>query len=195
MLFQKKIVVSLLCLAISTIHAHDILIEGKGAYFLPTNNLFKKIYSGNGIYGAEVTGKLWCNWYGFTSADFFRAEGKSIGLCNRTNIDLVNLAVGLKYLMPFCYGDFYLGLGALPVYLKTQDCSPFVVKKHTKWGCGGIVKAGVYIDLACNIFLDLFVNYSFAKLKFKCCPSACTLLHSAKVDGAWFGAALGYRFN
>lgn len=176
--------------------AHDVIVEAKAAYFLPTNSRFRDIYgNGSGQYGAEVTCKIFRQLYGFASADFFNKKGKSVNFCSPTTVNIINLGIGLKYLFPFCVGDFYLGLGALPTRLHTTDCSPYVVKNRTKWGCGGIAKIGTYFNLPKSFVVDLFVDYSFVKIPFNCCSKLNLEGHSARANGASFGAGLGYRFN
>ncbi len=180
----------------NSLHSIDTILEFKGAYFLSTDQTFKKIFSNGGaLYGPEITAKIYKHLYGFASADFFNKNGSSIGLCSSTRANIVNLGFGLKYLIDFCYGDFYVGLGVLPTKLKTTDCSPFVINQQSKWACGGIAKVGAYIDLPCSFVLDLFFNYSFVAIKFDCCPNALTQPNTARLNGCWFGAGVGYRFN
>lgn len=175
----------------------DVLLEFKGAYFLPTDSCVKKIFhKGGALYGPEITFQL-CecsNWYGFASVDYLSKKGHSLGLCERTTMRIVPLAFGVKYFVPFCYGDFYVGLGFEPVHLKTINCSPFVQQKTSKWGFGGIAKVGAYFDLSCNYFLDLFIDYSVARVGCDKC-SAGVIPLKVKLDGAIFGVGLGYRFN
>lgn len=201
MVCMKNILLSVVCMAtiaFVSLKAHDILIEAKAAYFLSTNHTFKKIYNhGGGIYGGEITCNLYgCeNLYGFFSADFLSKKGNSIGLCTPTKVDIANLGFGLKYLFPFCYGDFYVGLGVLPTHLRTNDCSPYVIPKRSKWGCGGIAKMGAIFDLEKSYFLDVYFDYSFANVPFKCCQNQITQPRTAHLNGCWFGAGFGYRFN
>ena len=179
-----------------TVHAHDILLEVKAAYFLGTDRTFKNIYNnGGGIYGAELTGKMYNNLYGFVSTDFLSKSGCTCNFNTQTQINIANIGLGLKYFVPFCYGDFYLGLGILPTHVSTFDASPYVPFKSSKWGCGGIAKVGVYFDLPHNFLLDIFFDYSFVKIPFNCCSALYTQPHKADVSGCWFGAGFGYRFN
>lgn len=175
----------------------DVLVEFKTAYFLPTNSCVRHIYgNGGALYGPEVTFQL-CedkSWYGFASADFLSKTGHSVGLCDRTKMYIVPLALGVKYFVPFCYGDFYAGLGFQPLHLKTVNCSPYVVQTTSKWGFGGIAKIGAYFDLPCDFFVDLFFDYSFVKVgRVACCAGVIPL--RANINGAIFGIGLGYRFN
>jgi len=191
----KYWVVSLVYFVSVPAYGRDVLLEFKAAYFLPTNDTFKDIYGGGAIYGPEVTGQLYKRLYGFTSVNFFNNHGKSIGLCNPTTVKLVTLGLGLKYLIPSIYGTWYIGLGIVPTRLHTHDYSPFVAPFSTRWTCGGVTKAGVYIDLRHSLFLDLFFDYSFARVKPKCVSGIQVEQHAAYPNGCSFGAGLGYRFN
>lgn len=188
------------CALLSGIYAPlyctDVLLEFKAAGFFPTNSCVKKIYGkGAVLYGPEVTAQL-CDtqWYGFASVDFLSKKGHSIGLCERTKMSVALLAFGAKYFVPFCYGDFYVGLGFSPVHLKTRNCSLFVAPTTSKWGFGGVAKVGAYFDLRCNYFLDLFIDYNFTKVGCQRCLQSVIPL-KAKLNGVIVGFGLGYRFN
>jgi len=187
---------------VSPLFSRDVILEFKGAYFLPTHCDFRHIYhDGSGLYGAELTAQL-CNnkyWYGFASIDYFRKKGHSLGLCSPTKVSLLPLAFGLKYFVPMLCecADFYLGLGFQPVHVSTTNCSKFVIEKQSRWGLGGIAKTGVYYYLPRNFLVDFFVDYSFVKVdcKNKCHPrTGPVILRKANVSGAAFGVGVGYRF-
>lgn len=179
----------------------NILLEFKAASFFPTNSCTKDIYGkAAGLFGSELTFQL-CenkNWYGFASVDFLSKSGHSIGLCNYTKLDIVPFGLGLKYFVPFgyknCYlGDFYLGLGVQPLYLKTSDCLNNITTITSRWGCGGIAKIGSYFYLPCNFFIDLFFDYSFVNVKAKNC-SEFIIPQKADLNGAILGVGIGYMF-
>ncbi|MFA6066740.1 MAG: hypothetical protein WC707_06180 [Candidatus Babeliaceae bacterium] len=175
----------------------DVLVEFKTAYFLPTDSCVRAIYGkGGALYGPEATFQL-CendNWYGFASVDFLSKKGHSVGLCEPTKMYIAPLALGVKYFVPFCYGDFYAGLGFQALHLKTVNCSSHVAQITSKWGFGGIAKIGAYCELPCNYFVDLFFDYSFAKVGCDKCSTS-TVPLKVSMNGAIFGIGLGYRFN
>ncbi len=181
--------------------ARDVIVEFKGAGFIPTNSSFQDIYGkGAALFGPEVTVDI-CDtnrWYVFASVDYLKKDGHSIGLCNDTTIRMVPLAFGLKYFKPIHCADFYAGLGFQPTHLKTTNCSPFVVQNTSQWCLGGVAKLGAYVDVRCNFVLDFFVNYSFVKAG---CPKFCQpeneplLPLKANISGVIIGAGFGYRFN
>lgn len=180
--------------------ARDVILEFKAAYFLPTSSVFKQIYRHGGVlYGPELTVQL-CdnkNWYGFASVDYFQKKGHSLGLSDATKVSLLPLGIGLKYFAPIVCdcADFYLGLGFQPVHVHTKNCSGSVVTKQSRWGFGGIAKAGAYWHLPHNFVLDFFIDYSFVKVGCKkSCQSSTTISRKADVSGAIFGIGLGYCF-
>ena len=204
MLLSKKYIFAVLAAVNTLAHSfcgdRDVIVEIKGAAFVPTSCRFKEIYGKKaGEVGGEVTFQLApCNdhWYGFASVDYFQHCGKSIGLGNPTKVEVVPLALGLKYLFPCWYGDFYVGLGFQPTHVKMINDSPFVAPCTAQWGMGGIAKFGAYFDVWCNWVLDLFVDYSFVDVHCKklCNAPAFVVPLKAKVDGVVVGAGLGYRF-
>lgn len=202
MFCKQRIYILVITSLISTaVSGYDLIVEFKAAYFLPTNHVFKSIYHGGAIYGPEVTFELHGPLYGFAAIDFFNKKGNSLGLCNPTKVNVINLEAGLKYFIPIeiswlCFdSSVYVGLGILPTRLHTHDYSSFVITNQTKWGCGGIAKIGAYIAVLEHCIFDLFFNYSFAKINFNGCSNQLTQSHNAHTNGCWFGAGLAYQFN
>lgn len=199
----KKIAVVSILFFFSGLAARDVLLEFRGAYFKPTGDRFKHIYTGcMGLYGGEVAVQLSeCNehWYGFFSIDYLSKKGYSIGLGNPTKVTLLPLGIGVKYLTPACWcdnTDLYVDLGFQPVRVHTHDISSYVIPTITKWALGGIVKGGAYVTFSCNFFLDVFIGYSFAKAKSNLtgAPTGPVVPLDSSVSGAIFGAGVGYRF-
>jgi hypothetical protein len=195
-MFSKIVYYVLISLLfIAPLCAKDIILEFKGAGFFPTNDCFKGIYGKSGaLWGAELTFQLCDDFYGFASIDYFQKKGTSIGLCNDTKVQLVPMALGLKYIRPCQWMDWYLGLGFQPTYISTNNCSEYVLTKQSRWGFGGVVKGGTYIDLSCNFVLDLFVGYSFVKAGCKpiCAQNVVPL--KVNVSGVILGGGIGYKF-
>lgn len=192
----------LLSISSMPIISRDCILEFKGAYFLATGSRFKKMYKGGALYGPELTVQL-CddsNWYGFASVDYLSRKGHSLGLRLPTKISLVPIAFGLKYFVSDCTCfenvDFYVGLAFQPVRVEIKNYSHYVIPEQTQWALGGIAKVGAYVDLPCNFVLDLFVDYSFVKLKSHANqgPSGPVVPLKASVSGAIFGGGIGYRF-
>lgn len=179
----------------NTIHARDAFLEAKAAYFYPANSTFRDIYSGGGIYGAELTCQAYKRLYAFASADYFHRKGSSLGESDPTTITFVPLGLGLKYLFPVHKRDFYLGAGVLGTYLHIQDDSPFVLRNSCKWGLGAVGKAGIVFNVSKHFIIDLFTNYTYTKIDFDNNDGGNVTRNTADISGWSFGAAIGYRFG
>lgn len=192
------ITVLMLCLLwVPSLFCRDVILEFKGAYFLPTDCMFKRCFKGGALYGPELTIQLrdQSAWHGFASVDYYKKKGRFLSLCDSSTLRLVPLALGIKYFVPCrSRADFYVGLGFQAAYLNKKSRNGCVTSKKKLWGFGGIAKSGVYIDLAHDFLLDLFIDYSFIRTKkndFYGNKVTCSKMH---VDGPIFGAGLGYRF-
>jgi hypothetical protein len=188
-------ILALFFISAGNLYSWDILAEGKAGYFYPSDNRFRKIYDGNGIYGGEISASIYDKLYAWGSADYFTAHGRSIGGHNRTRVTLIPISFGLKYFYPVSCVDLYLGAGFTRTLLETHDQSPFVIKHVRNWDWGGIVKWGGIINLDHGFFVDLFTNYSFQKTDFKRKDGLVIYRHTADISGWTFGAGVGYRFG
>lgn len=180
----------------STLFCRDVILEFKGAYFLPVDSLFKECYKGSALFGPELTVQL-CknkNWYAFASIDYFQKRARRLSRCDSTKLKLLPLAAGIKYFVPIRErANFYFGLGFQPVYIRTKNRRACVVSKKSQWGFGGIGKVGAYIDLTHNFLLDLFIDYSFIRTDNLYGPTVAQ--SKSNLSTVIFGGALGYRFH
>lgn len=174
-----RVGILVLFLAPLSIITRDLIFEFKTGAFLPVDCDYRNIYGTASVfYNPEFTLQVVEEkpWYIFMSAAYTSKEGNSIGFCTPTKVEIIPLGLGLKYFFPFRYGNFYLGLGWQPAYLRTFNCSDFVARNTAKWGQGGIGKFGVYFDLPHNFRIDLFADYSFVNVgcgQGNCCDTSC----------------------
>lgn len=177
----------------------DIIVEFRAGYFRPTNKVFKDIYKGGAIFGPEVTFGILQGLYGFINVNYFPKKGHSIGLNNTTFLNLLAFGCGLKAMFEVSdLARFYLGIGIEPILMHTKDLSPYVIERRSKLGFGGIAKAGAYINLPSDFILDLFIDYSFAKIPKSHHPETSIGYieqRSADVSGIIFGGGIGYHFD
>lgn len=191
---------STLMLSSSHLYGLDVLLEVKGAYFLPTNGHFSAIFGGGALYGPELTVQLakQSSWYGFCSLDYFAQSGCSECIPSPTRINMWIGAVGVKYFFPRVRDclDFYVGLGVEPIYARITNCSPFVEQKQTRWTGGGLAKVGMYWRLPRGFLLDFFVDYSAAQLSSGADRNSncCVVPENFYIGGFVFGGGLGYCF-
>lgn len=196
---RKKIFSLALSLSCSwlTLFAHDILIEGKAAYFLPENHKFRQIYHhGGGLYGVEASYEAWCHTHIWASVDSFTKKGRSLGGHSPTKISMVPIGLGVKYFLnlPSTPVDLYAGLGITGTYVHIHDKNPYVIPNTSKWGLGGIAKIGALVNCD-RVFFDLFVNYSYCPMDFHKNRHHAVSRNSVNFGGWAFGLGLGYRFS
>lgn len=188
----------LLCAALLQLplSAHNYLLEFKGAGFFPTGSCFKEIYGKAAPFiGYDFTFNICDNWYGFTTVDFMWKHGHSIGLCTPTKVLMMPIGFGVKYLYPVCYGNLYAGLGVEAVCVRTEECSEAMFCSIPNWGVGGVAKVGMYIDLYCNLALDLFLDYRFTKISGDDCFSCLSNPIKADLSGVVAGVGIVFKFN
>lgn len=171
------------------------LIEAKAGYFHPTCGNFRRIYSGGGIYGIEASCQAWKGLYPWISGSFFSQSGHSMGDRSRTIVTFVPIGYGLKYIFS-CnrYLDVYAGAGGTITYLNMKDRSSYVTPSVSKWGSGGIVKAGFLVHPTNWLFFDLFSDYSFIKIAFRNDHHGNLMRHAVDLSGFSFGGGIGIRF-
>ncbi len=186
---------------ISCMQAWDI--EARVAYFLPQDHRMRDIYSSKGFaeYELETSTPLDClvdcapcNWDGFANLSFYQKNGRSSCLNDRTRVTNWTLNFGVKRYFDVC-GCFkpYLGLGAGAAYVRFHDHSDFVKRHNNKWGFAILAKSGVKYDITCNLFLDLFVDYSYAWFNFYH-KRSCVAVRNTNTGGLKCGLGLGYQF-
>lgn len=177
----------------------DYLLELKAAYFLPTGDRFKNVYGGSGIYGLEFTFQAKDFLYVWTSADFYLKSGHAYGSActspSSTDIWFLPFAAGIKLFCPINIVDLWLGGGVLGTYVNVKDHNPNVISSISKWGVGGIVKAGAIINCTKYLFVDLFTDYSFMQIPFHDTRKGTVIPHKADLSGWSFGGSIGYRFG
>ena len=177
------------------VFCRNVILEFKGAYFLPINSSFKDLYKGGFLFGPELTVQLFDTkrWYGFASIEYFKKKGQDLGLADSTKLKLLPVAVGLKYFVPIVErADFYFGFGFQAANIRTKSRRVFVTEKRSKWGFGALGKIGTYIHVRPNFLVDLFLDYSFIRSNNF---YGHTVSHSkSNVSSAIFGVALCCQF-
>lgn len=197
---MKKLFLAFFCgaiLSFSKMQAIVILPEVKAAYFHPTDSRFRKIYGGGGIYTFEASIQFWNCLYPWFSVGGFWKSGRSIGEKDKTHVTIIPLGFGLKYFfrdLCCCCWSPYIGAGLAATYLHTDDNSPFVKRKNSNWGVGGIAKAGLLYYFCGCFFLDAFADYTYMEIDFDKVPKKFVIRHDADISGFSFGGGLGFSF-
>lgn len=193
--------------ATSSMYA-DFKIEGGASYFLPQSDTLRDIYGGGGVnYHMTLSHRVSKHvdlWAGF---NYFDKDGHSLGAHQRTNIKIIPVNLGIKYLFPVCFEhvnlgfcnienfqiDFYIN-GALKYYfLRIHDHSSFVIRHSNQDGFGVVFGVGSYVYFYKNMFLNLLIDYSskqFVDFHYR----RHTQGHSIDISGWDFGGGIGVEF-
>lgn len=145
----------------------EVLIEGKAAWYYPTNHHFRKKYGSGGIYTLEGNFQAYEEFYIFASASLF----------DQHHIYFIPLELGAKWLRHFWANGrrcaFYLGAGAVGTYVHA--------KSH-RWGFGGNWKTGWICYMNRHFTIDVFSEYTYTKV------------HHLNISGLSVGGGIGYSF-
>jgi len=190
-----------------SIDGRDVLLEFKPSYFLPQEKVMRDIYSGGVFYNVETTVQARNNIYAWGSLGYFGKSGRSIGGDDYTKIKIVPIGIGLKYFytIPYCYctktGEIcpenlhvYIGAGVTANYLNLKNEYPYVIERHSDWGPGLMAKSGLIVDMTKFLFLDLFIDYSYAWFSYTETMDEKVIRHNVNIGGGYFGLGLGWRF-
>ena len=191
---MNKTIYSILILLASfcSVEANELLVEGKIAYYYPTDSTTRDIFEKCGIYSIEASYDFWCRkLYGWASVGYYSKEGQSIGDNTDTRATIVPLGFGLKYLFQCGCLKPYVGGGVLFSHLDTCNDSEFVPDR-SKWGTGGVLKVGLFWFVTRCFFVNFFVDASWTTIDFS--DEDGTLGRKADISNVTPGVGLGWRF-
>lgn len=158
-------------------------IKIKAGYFSPSEEFFKDIYGGGITYGGEIGLSVWRNLVLWIGGDYFYKKGKLTYTGEDTELTLVPLGGGLKYIVEAGGNlSFYGGAGLF--YCKTEEKNP--IDEVSEGGLGYIGKIGGYVNVFEGMFIDLYLDYSYCKMK----PAD----YEINIGGVEGGIGIGYEF-
>lgn len=163
-------------------NATDILVELKAHYLNPSEQAFKDIYGGGMMYGGEVSIGVWKGlevWFG---GSYFSKEGELTFTKEKTTLEIYPLGGGLKCRLSEGVFSFYLGAGLN--YYQCKESNP--LGDISKGGLGYIGKTGSYVKITEGFLIDLYMNYTYCKIK----PADFEI----NIGGLEAGVGIGYRF-
>ncbi len=175
----------------------DVKIEGGASYFSPQSETLREIYGGGVNYHFTVSQEVYKNLDLWAGANYFDKNGHSLRSHQRTNINIIPVNLGLKYLFPVQFKnvkvDFYLN-GAFKYYfLYIHDNASFVKKHSSKNGFGVVFGGGSYVYLTKHLFLNFLIDYSFKEFH-DFHHERNTESHSIDISGWDFGGGIGLKF-
>lgn len=172
--------------------------EPRAAAFFPMGKKFRDIYGDVGTSLQLEQTRTWKNHrylelWGNVEWIFMGGHGKRS--CGSTEIDILNISLGLKSIgkvyrdFIFLYAGIGPNLGIVFIENKMEcciNCEDSTSKHHsTKVAIGGIAKTGAQFLFTPHFYLDLFTDYLYMPVHFK---------STQDVGGFKVGGGLGARF-
>jgi outer membrane protein len=183
-----------------------IAAEMRVAYYHPSSKRVRDIYGkGWADYQLELSksfkncgGLEDVEWRIWTGISGFSKNGDSIGLHNKTKIQLVPISLGLKIFYPIiCNTKVFLGGAACYSLLRIHDHSEYVHEHIRKESWGGIFQSGITYDFCSWAFASIFLDYYFQRFVFhNDRTSHCRFVErmDLNMNGFKVGAGLGISF-
>jgi hypothetical protein len=158
------------------------MLQLRGSYFSPTEEVFQDIYGGGFTFGGEVSVGIWKNLQFWIGGNYYRGDGELTYTKEEITLQIIPIGLGLKYLFPAGIFNFY-GAGGINLYQYKESNTLGEVKKG---GIGYAGKIGVMVKVAKGLIIDLFGEYSYCKMM----PADFTI----NIGGISAGIGLGYLF-
>ena len=163
--------------------AADFRIELKGQYFYPTEEAFRDVYGGGLMYGAEASIVVWRELEDWFGGSYFSKTGELTFTGEETKVKIVPLGVGLRYSYPVLEGiDLYGALGIHHYSYREEN----PLGEVSKGGIGYSVRIGSYVRVTGKLFIDLYGEYSYCKMK----PADFEI----NIGGIGAGVGIAYEF-
>lgn len=128
------------------------------------------------------------------AVDYSQATGHSLGLNNKTKIQIEPITLGLKWIYPKSIFRPYFGLAFKYFFTQTHNDSPYV-KKHINYnGPGFVTETGLLVFISKYVFLDFFAAYSWKVYKAPSVSLSNVNTTSLNISGVNAGGGLGVKF-
>lgn len=176
------------------------LFEIKTGYFFFSNSKMRKVYNKDGLdiqlctsYPlCELTSRWTLNAYG--AVEYFHRSGKSINGHQKTSLWSVPINLGLKPVYAINPNiQYYFAIGPRYFNIHQHNCSSYVYKNKSGNSLGFFVNTGFNYALYDHFVIDIFGEYSYAKMHFHGGKSR-VYTRNIQIGGFAFGGGLGYEF-
>lgn len=187
------LVLSSLALLRHEVHAaSEVALGARIGAFIPESELFRDIYHYKPIYGLESTVGFCKCFQWWTNLSYYRSEGKSVPLRNKTTIQMIPLSTGLNYIARIskCF-SLFAGAGASADFVTLKYYSPFLPPKTQKTVFGGVGKLGIKGHFQ-RFYATFFMDYYYQHLSINNSDSEEN--PSTDIGGFVLGFSGGVRF-
>lgn len=195
MSLRKRVTLLAGLLLLNTTSACATILEARFGYFYPTSSVLRRIFDNGGIdYQLYVSGPVYKGLNVWAAIDYFAKSGRSIGGEQKTDIRIIPLSLGLKYISNFKVVNPYIALAPRYFFVHVRNHSSSVDRTNSSNGLGGVVEAGVLFNVNKRLVIDLFADYSYMKMHFSHSKIENVKTHTLQVGGLCTGLGLGYNF-
>lgn len=183
-----------------------VILEFRPSYFYPISSDFREIFQDGGV-NYQLTGTCPVYWGQnawvrgidvWAGVDYFSKDGRSVGLGDKTSVQIVPITLGLKYFFPSLGKtapvNFYAASGMKYYFVHTHNHSDYVKKTVNENGMGGVVEAGFITTIVDHLVLDLFASYSFKSFGAPSISNSEVEATGMNISGVNVGAGIGYKF-
>lgn len=168
--------------------AQHLKIEAKSGYFRPSERAFRNIYGNGWRYGGEISlGVDINNSHGidvWINGKSFHKKGELTYNKEETKVKILGFGTGLRYRINLLNRILYPYAGLGVNYNQFIETNKFGKLRHYEWGYEG--QLGVYIRPIKKLLIDLYLGYSYCKMK----PEDIGF----NIGGIAAGIGLGYEF-
>lgn len=203
---SKRLICLLLCMfAWLPLSANNVALSFKVSAYRPTDDKIREIFNDwltnyqvelDVVFGCfNKCGINGC-FNGWASVNYFGDSGHSIGLHQRTTIDVTPLTAGIDIVLPIwkCFSG-YFGGGPRYYWVNVKNdgdcmCIPHYVNRD---GWGGVLRAGTLFEIGCCFWGDIFVDYSFYNRDDNS-THFCYVNRNLDLSGVSVGGGFRYRF-
>lgn len=175
--------------------------EVKTGYFFFSNSTMRKVYDKGGLdlqlcasYPFWDLATRWTlNAYG--AIEYFHRTGKSLNNHQRTSIWSVPINLGLKPVYEINEQlQYYFALGPRYFYIHQHNNSSYVKKHRSRNGLGLFVNTGFNYLLCDGFLIDIFGEYSYAKMHLRSSKNSAVYTKSIQIGGFTLGCGVGHEF-
>lgn len=182
-IMKKLIIIIVSVILLSGLaNAADFIVELKIHYLHPSEEAFRDIYGGGMMYGGEISIGVWKGLDVWLGGSYFSKKGELTFTKEETKLEIYPLGGGLKYRLTTGVFNLYAGAGLN--YYQYKESNP--LGDVSKGGLGYIGKIGSYVKVTGGLLVDLYVNYSYCKIK----PEDFEI----NIGGIEAGVGIGYSF-
>lgn len=178
----------------------ETLFEVKLGYFDFSDSKMRDIYDKGGLdiqfcasYPLWNLTNCWTlNAYG--AIEYFHRSGKSLNGDQATSLWSVPVNIGLKPVYTINENlQCYFAIGPRYFYIHQHNNSSYVDRNKSRIGLGLFVNTGFNYSLCERLVLDIFAEYSYARMHFNSGKSH-VYTKNIQVGGLTVGGGLGYLF-